>query len=345
MKSQSAIEFLSTYSFLLIIIGIVITLLVYFASIGRVAIPNTCNTYGGLSCYYSNLYSNSTYSLFTFVFSNGIGIPLNLTNIQLEFNGKYYIGYCNPTFVYPDGSSVCEVVINSSIPIGNEESGFFRINGYSCNGNIKNLTWYNCNSYSNISFSGSFYLQASQINPIIFAVVEAEALPGVTLGSSSPMPPLIPKGYIILANGFFIRNITPQGILGYSYGTPGYIGNNYLGFITEYFPSPLFYLSNPNIYCMYRNSSFSAAYTMLYFNSQRTVPISIVTNDAMEVYYEVASPYSNWNKVFNGKAWVLQNATKYSSNVTFYPGLYRIAVLWSNVCGSGVQALNMSNLG
>ncbi|EQD37031.1 hypothetical protein B2A_11905, partial [mine drainage metagenome] len=50
IRSQSALEFLSTYAFVFLILAVVISLLFIFASLPRSLLPSQCTFYSGFTC-------------------------------------------------------------------------------------------------------------------------------------------------------------------------------------------------------------------------------------------------------------------------------------------------------
>ena len=72
MKLQSAIEFLTTYGFVLIIIAALISLVFLVVGSARTEIPSACASFGGLDCNFLSFYSNvsSRYSVVTLSLSN-----------------------------------------------------------------------------------------------------------------------------------------------------------------------------------------------------------------------------------------------------------------------------------
>jgi hypothetical protein len=335
MKAQSSIEFLTTYSFLFIMLGVLASLLFYFASIPRNIIPSSCSSFSGLSCSLASYYANSTagYSIFTFAFGNSGDVPIEISNISVDVRSFTYTGYCSPTFLYPGMYAICVAGSNNVYNLGSIIQGFYKVNAYACNNELSKLGSY-CNEP--VIYSGSFTTGVSIKRPMAFAVVEAAGPKNLAL-PNYPSYPYIPKNWSIVGNGYW--STYPSG---YAYtSTPQYSGSA-LGFKLVPFPSTTSLLNGNSLCTSPYNSMLDIASTVIYIPSSRSVGVYIETSGAEEVYYE--EPSSNaWISVFGGSAWKLQSPTTYSSTITLNNGASRFEIEWASNC-FGMQALNLTNL-
>ena len=130
----------------------------------------------------------------------------------------------------------------------------------------------------------------------------------------------------------------------WAYGTSSYQGQVYNSLPVQAFPSSLSDLNNNGVACSspYNSEGYSAnAY--VYFSS--SVTFTVWTDDATEIFYQ---PYgsSSWTSVFGGAQWRGQGTSTstapYTSTVSVTPGLYRVAVDWSNICGPGMSFIGIS---
>ena len=346
MRAQSSIEFLTTYGFMFIIIGIVISVLAFISVSPITYSASQCNAFAGPSCATAQLYSNTSqhYSLVTLVLTNSEAVPVNISNINVSIRGISSTGTCTPLYLVPGQSAVCVAKLGFAPSLGTYLQGFYALNGKYCNAGISGLASSNC-TYSNISYSGSFEAAAEPKEYIAISMLALQSNKTMQLPPYNGIRPVTPSGYQVIQNGYFVTNIT-NGILEYAFGTPGYKGKAYLGEKVVPFPQSVSSLNNGNVACGFPyNSAFSAFATTLYMPNPYVLNVSIVTDNAMEVYYKPQTS-TTWSNVFSGAAWPSQGLTPYTKNdVTVSAGtLYNIEILWSNDCGSGVQVLNISHM-
>ena len=345
MRAQSSIEFLTTYGFMFIIIGIVISVLAFISVSPITYSASQCNAFSGPSCVTAQLYSNTSqhYSLVTLVLTNSEAVPVNISNISVSIRGISSTGTCTPLYLVPGQSAVCVAKLGFAPSLGTYLQGFYALNGKYCNAGISGLASSNC-TYSNISYSGSFEAAAEPKEYVAISMLALQSNKTMQLPPYRTSP-VTPSGYPVIQNGYFATNIT-NGILEYAFGTPGYLGNVYLGEKVVPFPQSVSSLNNAHVDCgSPYNSTFSAFATTLYMPKPYVLNVSIVTDDAMEVYYKPQTS-TTWSSVFSGAAWHGQGATQYTNNDVIVSGgtLYNIEILWSNVCGPGVQVLKISNM-
>ena len=181
-----------------------------------------------------------------------------------------------------------------------------------------------------------------------------------TPASSSVM--LLPYGWVA-ASPTFPENISVEqygswtnflvnghsdwasGAIGWNFGTyPSYY-NDYLGISPSTFPSSLNDLGNGYVPCSspYQSQGYSA---VSYVNMSGDVNFTIVTDDAMEVFYKpisLATTHGDWLSVFGGAAWKGQGATEYTRTINISSGEYEVAVDWTNICYPGTSVLKMSS--
>ncbi len=345
MKAQSSIEFLTTYGFMFIIIGVVISILVFVAVSPIIYTSSQCNGFSGPYCAFVQLYSNASqsFSLLTLVLTNSESVPINITNITATIRGTTEVGTCTPYYMLPGQSTVCVIPFKMAPALGTYEQGFYTLNAKFCNTGLKGVYASNC-TFVGTSYSGAFTASAQ---PSLTIAVTMLALQGNRTSWLAPYPsagPFLPN-FQIIQSGYLATNITSH-ILEYAFGTPGYQGGIYLGQRVVPFPQSVSSLNNNNVNCVYPyNSVYSVFATTLYFPTSGTLNMTIVTDDAMQVYYKQATT-STWESAFNAaQSWRLQSASAYTNNdVIVSSGLYNIEILWSNICGGGVQMLKIQNI-
>ncbi len=343
MRLQSAIEFLSTYGFVFIILTALLAVILFIALSGRSVIQSQCAGFTGFTCGFVGVYSNSTdyYTLVTLSLTNSQGVPVNITAGSITEGTITANAFCTPNFVYPGGETTCAAEFSGTSGIGQLLRGYYSVNANYCNNGIHEIPQGNCTSAS--VYSGSFLAQVTDRESEVFSVIAGVSANTVSLtpyGSISV--PLVPQNYTIIQNGDWIAS-GYGGSTAYSFGTPGYVGRVFVGVNTMAFPQTVSQLNEIPSSIQPYNSLFSMAFTTLYvYSTQASEKIGV--DDAMAVYYKpVAS--KTWNSLFGGTAWngiVNTNGNIYSANVQLTPGMYNLAVVWSNVNFNGLQALNVS---
>ncbi|MDE1861042.1 MAG: hypothetical protein KGH72_05005 [Candidatus Micrarchaeota archaeon] len=204
IKLQSALEFLTTYSFMFIIIAIAIVLVVVLASSARTYVPTQCQGFGGFTCKSGIFTSNyvTGNSILVLTLANAQSVPVNVTSIKAVVDGKTSIGTCASQFVEPGMNSTCVIkYIGFTLPLGNSVSGTYTVNAQYCNSAIVNLTATSC-TYSNVVYVGSFSTQTIPSSPVF-------AFGGDEFQSSLP---LVPNFDLYLCSGF-----NDQGLITYSW--------------------------------------------------------------------------------------------------------------------------------
>ncbi len=342
MKGQSAIEFLSTYAFLFIILGIVISILFYFATVPKATLPMQCSSFGGPNCNYIQYYTNTTagYGYVLMSITNSQSAPINITNVTVEISNSKGVGVCNPSFLYPGQESTCLIPFSHPYAPQLTVRGFYSINAKYCNNGLNNIGE-NANCTEPASYGGSFATTATTSKMYIFSVVAMQSPPIQQLSPYSSVPTM-PAGWTIEQNGDWIANSS----FSYSYGTASYLGSTYLGIKTKPFPISVSTLGNNNVHCsLPYNSTLSLASTLFYLPAPASITFNIETDDAMAVYYKGPN-VPQWTSApgIGSSAWHGQGATKYTSNTISLTasGIYYVDIMWSNICTPGVQALNAS---
>lgn len=335
--AQSSIEFLTTYSFLFIMLGILASIIFFFATVPNATIPLSCSAFSGPACDVVEYYMNASagYSMFIVALTNSESIPINITGITVQIRSSIFTGSCAPSLVYPGGDTVCIAGNTTITNFGTLMQGFYYINATPCNSGLNNIQS-SCAASSSISYSGSFTTTQALRKPLAFSVIAAAGPEGSAIAPYSALPAL-PKSWSVVQNGYWITSPT-----GYAYGAQQYNGN-YLGFSLTSFPQTTSSLNGNALCTAPYNSMLTIAYGIVYSPKTSLTPkISLDTSGAMEAYYEEPGS-SSWISVFSGSAWKLQPPTIYSNTITLNTGLSKIAVEWSSNC-IGMQVLNITGL-
>ncbi len=341
MRAQSAIEFLTTYSYLFIILGVVVYLLFFIGTSPKSLLPTQCTSYSGMQCNLGTLYINNStgYKLMEFSFTNAEAVPINITDVSVLINTESSVGYCDPSVVMPGGDTVCAVPITKLVGSPSLVKGFYAVNASYCASGLSNISAYNCTG-NVASYGGYFSVQPVYSMPLIFAVIALQS-PRNQQSPPSESAPVIPSNWMVVQNGDWVTNHN-----GYAYGTASYQGNSYLGMKVVPFPTLVSTLNNNNVQCGATNppsynSTMSLAYTIIYSPGGRSVNVSVWPDDLMNVYYKSSSATA-WQNVFGGYVGCCKAYGP--DTMSLSSGFTDVAVLWSNVCAPGAQMLNTTGL-
>ncbi len=344
MRLQSAIEFLSTYSFLFIILGIMIAILYFITSAPTSTIPTQCSGYGGPTCLFVELYSNTSqsYSVATLAFVNSQPATINLTNFSVRVGASNSFAYgCIPNVVYQGGTATCLAVLHGGTSTGVGISGFYTLGAKVCNSPVS--LQINCTTGSNVLYGGSFYVSSTPSLPLIFSTRVMQSPSNQQLTPFSINNPVsIPTNYNVIQNGAFTAS---SG--GYAFGTNSYVGKTELGMLVSPFPPDISALNRNSISCSWpANSIYAMSYAPIYINGSTTsdAQITLYSNNAIELYY--GNSLTSFNTLLNGAGWRSNFATKTFGPIAIklYPGVDYIAILWSNLCDDGTQVVGFNGL-
>jgi len=342
MRAQSAVEFLTTYSFMFLTLTAVLIIIVFLIAAPSSSIPQQCSAFGGPSCNFVYVYSNKSayYSLVTVSITNSGNAPINITGFSVALNGNTYNGFCTPYFLQQGQQTTC-AANTSFIGARSTAQGSYSISAQFCNSGISSIASGTCN-YENVVYGGSFITGVAQKKVVIFSVVAAVG-PSNVLLASRPASPTIPSGFSIVQNSEWIVNQT-KGNFSYAFGTSGSSGTA-LGMQIAQFPQSLSSLSNSAVACSAPyNSVLAIASTTLYFHTAANPTVTVDTDNAMEVYYRQKAPFPAWQNVFGGSAWNNAGGTYGPVAISMNNGVYSFSAEWTNDCGKGLQAMSFNVL-
>lgn len=337
MKLQTAIEFLSVYGFVIVILATAILIAYFFAASDKPDISSQCVSFGSINCNSVGYYSNTGNTFTLLSITNAQNSPINITNVTVSIAAKNYIGICSPGLLYPGEESTCIANTSKGGSIDAPISGFFTLNVKICGAGLSApLT--SCNQ--TVAYGGSIYTYSLPLATAIFSVVAAVGNSTSQLAAYNSVPQ-VPVGYSIVQYGDWEANQNSTAIA-YSIGTTAFGGNNF-GINTATYPSVLYYLANNAVQCSSPfNSTFSLGYTGMYLSQNTPVTFNAYATNAMAVFYKQQGANS-WTSVFTNTLWPLTlPPTYHSTTATLSNGLYSVAVEWSDECGAGVQALEIS---
>ncbi|MDE1851593.1 MAG: hypothetical protein KGH69_02810 [Candidatus Micrarchaeota archaeon] len=165
MKEQSAVEFLTIYGFMFVIIGVTITIIAFVAYTTNGYIPQQCSGLTGLNCQFVIYYSNSLQAnaIITMQLTNSQSVPINISNITVSVRNFTFNGTCSPQFINPSGWTVCTIQGPYTPTLGSQIQGSYIIRAKYCNSPISNLNQTSCN-FEKVSYVGTFMTTASKLS-------------------------------------------------------------------------------------------------------------------------------------------------------------------------------------
>ena len=153
-KGQSAIDFLVTYGWALLIISVVLGLLYTYTSLPASIIPGTCTFYSSVSC--TDILLNSNALILYLI--NSQPFPITSPALYAVISSQNSVTTnCIPNLVLPGGSLTC--VINSlpvSTPLGALGSGSLYLSAAYCGLANNYMATMNCVTAPTLTYSGSF---------------------------------------------------------------------------------------------------------------------------------------------------------------------------------------------
>lgn len=162
---QSAVEFLTTYAFMILIITIVISIIITLAYIPRNSVPQSCEVYGGLTCTdvaYFNLTHAGGSSLVIAAIDAEPGI-LNVSsfNAIVDYRNSYK-GSCYPNPVSQGDIVYCTANFTQNTRAGITYSGTFNMIAQYCTPGSGELQTANCSAaVPDTVLSGTFYVSSA----------------------------------------------------------------------------------------------------------------------------------------------------------------------------------------
>ncbi|MEM0087082.1 MAG: hypothetical protein QXT36_03825 [Candidatus Micrarchaeaceae archaeon] len=208
MRLQSAIEFLTTYAWVFIIIAVFIAVISAFISIKNPIgfVPSSCYIAPELPCYTLAFMSNSSASTFIIIFSNNIGatmqFPANSITLIPTTAGTSFTGSCLPANVPNGASVVCKVIANGYTPsIGSQATPSYTLTYDACYAG-KCTGPYNSTGFGTVSISAYKQVVAS-VN-----VIPTNSITIVLNGESVSQSAAF---YFVTGKDYYLYAIVPNG--------------------------------------------------------------------------------------------------------------------------------------
>ncbi len=167
-RSQSALEFLSTYAFVFLMLAIVISLLFVFASLPRSLLPSQCTFYSGFTCmqaiYTINTTAGHGAELFVVAEDTQPGtVNVSSFSAYLNFHTSN-AGSCEPSVATAGQKIYCIANFTATPTLASTYDGTFRMNADYCASGLNTISNESCRANSNFSYTGHITVQASKFN-------------------------------------------------------------------------------------------------------------------------------------------------------------------------------------
>ncbi|MEM3215419.1 MAG: hypothetical protein QXS17_00660, partial [Candidatus Micrarchaeaceae archaeon] len=159
-KAQSAMEYLLTYSWAILIIAIILSILLYFVLAPSLIAPSACTFVSGAYCKGMVFASNTTGTKVGMFLTNLQSYPVLSPGISLNISGVSYAGACEPNFVLPGGAIICNVTLpQKALALGALESGKLYMSAIPCpSGNATQ-----CRTSASQTYLGDFTAHVSPL--------------------------------------------------------------------------------------------------------------------------------------------------------------------------------------
>ncbi|MGC8652203.1 MAG: hypothetical protein ACP5UH_03060, partial [Candidatus Micrarchaeia archaeon] len=165
-RAQSAMEYLVTYGWAILLVSIVIALLYLYVIVPKVVVPASCNFVSGAYCNDLVLGTNTiTHATELAVFlTNTQPYPMQNPQLYVKVNNiTSTLGKCSPNFVLPGGAIICNMTVPVSTSLGMFISGSIYLNATYC-GLAPNYTvTHSCANAPRQTYSGSFNAHAAPL--------------------------------------------------------------------------------------------------------------------------------------------------------------------------------------
>ncbi len=167
-RSQSALEFLSTYAFVFLMLAIVISLLFVFASLPRSLLPSQCTFYSGFTCmqaiYTINMTAGHGAELFVVAEDTQPGtVNVSSFSAYLNFHTSN-AGSCEPSVATAGQRIYCIANFTATPTLASTYDGTFRMNADYCASGLNTISNESCRANGNFSYTGHITIQASKFN-------------------------------------------------------------------------------------------------------------------------------------------------------------------------------------
>jgi hypothetical protein len=167
IRSQSAIEFLTTYGVVFLILAIVISGIIVLVRAPNYILPNECTIYSGLRCVDATFVTNSQESAIIVLVVNSEPGVVNISsfNSVLGFQNSTS-SFCSVPYLKDGAESYCVAVFNSPVTSGTTYSGTLSIKANYCATGISTLSTASCPAKTTYVYDGNVRAQSTPV-PVV----------------------------------------------------------------------------------------------------------------------------------------------------------------------------------
>ncbi|MDE1868452.1 MAG: hypothetical protein KGH60_00585 [Candidatus Micrarchaeota archaeon] len=205
-KAQSAIEFLSTYAFAFLIIGVALALLFVFSTIPQTYLPTVCSFYNGFSQSCDAIYYNTTNGAnLTVIATDATPGVINVSSFSAYINfGTSTAGTCSPTVALAGQTIYCTANLAQKPHLGTIYTGTFNVKANYCANAPSNISNSTCPSSTAFYYSGQIRVQAApyRYSGIFFVPITiTNSQTTAAQGPFQQMIQFVPNDYVSHENG------------------------------------------------------------------------------------------------------------------------------------------------
>ncbi len=178
-KGQSAIEFLTVYGYVFLIIGIMIGLIALYFSIPRTIVPFQCNFYSGFQCTDAAFATNTTSGVTSLIIVASDTQPgiVNISAFNAVVNGQQQAAastsFCMPQQVMQGQYVYCMVNFSFTTSQSAVYTGNFSMRANYCGSSAVNVSTANCVAGSNYVYSGSVRIQPTLLYTPLNSIINS----------------------------------------------------------------------------------------------------------------------------------------------------------------------------
>ncbi|MGI0100481.1 MAG: hypothetical protein ACREBH_02050 [Candidatus Micrarchaeaceae archaeon] len=167
IKGQSAIEFLTTYSFTFLIIALMLVLLLLYSALPKQTLPLSCTFYSGFNCL-DNAYFNLGYgSQLVIKATNTQPGIVNISNFTATVDyAKSTSGYCTPRISTAGQTVYCVANLSMSPTLGNIYTVTFDASASYCAYSPGSISNFSCVSNSIVTYAGEAKISGTAYSPL-----------------------------------------------------------------------------------------------------------------------------------------------------------------------------------
>ncbi len=175
-KAQSALEYLLTYSWAILLVAIVVAVLYLFVFAPSNITPTTCVFTGGTYCQDIVFGSNTAQTSMAMFLTNTQSYAIAYPQVTLNYSGTSTTASCSPNLVLEGGAIICNVNVPiAAIALGSLVSGKLVLSAIPCPGADLST----CSSSSRQSYTGTFN---THVSPLLSSTPSSIA---VTVGNAT----------------------------------------------------------------------------------------------------------------------------------------------------------------